>query len=220
MNGKEINLTGDNVIIKSSNFNVDKNGNLNCNSATLNNARIIDGNIELNSNGGQVIKVMKNNSTTNMAYITNNVVGVNNGDYHSELFSFGKTANLSLYGGGSSTEISNEGITTPTLTQTSLASKKRNIKKMENNALEIIEKIDIYKYNLKNEENTDKQHIGFIIGDEYNYSEEVTSIDNKGVDNYSFISLCCKAIQEQQKIIEEQGQKIKEMEEKINGSNS
>lgn len=34
-NGKEINLTGDNTIIKSNNFNVDKNGNMNCIKATL-----------------------------------------------------------------------------------------------------------------------------------------------------------------------------------------
>ena len=35
------------------------------------------------------------------------------------------------------------------------------------------------------------------------YSKEVTSTDNQGVDNYSFTSLCCKAIQEQQELIEQ-----------------
>ena len=88
---------------------------------------------------------------------------------------------------------------------------------MQNNALEILKQIDIYKYNLKNEKDTDKKHMGFVIGDNYNYSKEVTSLDNKGVDNYSFTSLCCKAIQEQQEIIEQLQEKIKEMEDRING---
>ena len=34
------------------------------------------------------------------------------------------------------------------------------------------------------------------------------------------VSILWKAVQEQQKIIEEQGEKIKELEGKINGSNS
>ena len=50
---------------------------------------------------------------------------------------------------------------------------------------------------MKSQEDKEKKHIGFVIGDNYNYSKEVTSIDNEGVDNYSFTSLCCKAIQEQ-----------------------
>lgn len=104
-----------------------------------------------------------------------------------------------------------EGITTPTLTQTSLAEQKKNFEKMQDNAIEIIKNIDIYKYNLKSEKDTDKKHMGFVIGDEYNYSKEVTSLDNKGVDNYSFTSLCCKAIQEQQELIEQLQKEIKQL---------
>lgn len=85
---------------------------------------------------------------------------------------------------------------------------------MQDNALKTIKSIDIYKYNIKDENNTDKKHIGFVIGDEYNYSKEVTSLDNTGVDNYSFTSLCCKAIQELSTKVEELENKIKEMEGK------
>ena len=85
---------------------------------------------------------------------------------------------------------------------------------MQNNALEILKQIDIYKYNLKNEQDTDKKHIGFVIGDNYNYSKEVTSLDNKGVDNYAFTSLCCKAIQELSQKVEELENKLKEKGEK------
>ena len=84
---------------------------------------------------------------------------------------------------------------------------------MQDNALDIINSIDIYKYNLKGEEDTDKKHLGFVIGDGYNYSEEVTNNDNTGVDNYSFTSLCCKAIQEEQAIIEQLKKEIEELKE-------
>ena len=64
---------------------------------------------------------------------------------------------------------------------------------------------------MKNEQDTDKKHIGFVIGDKFNYSKEVTSIDNKGVDNYSFTSLCCKAIQELSTQVEELQKEIREL---------
>lgn len=119
--------------------------------------------------------------------------------------------------GGSSTIINYNEIRTPKLTQTSLESQKKNIDKMKDNAIDIIKEIDIYKYNLKSEKDTDKKHIGFVIGDNYKYSKEVTSIDNKGVDNYSFTSLCCKAIQELLEKNEKLEQRIKVLEkEKIN----
>ena len=126
---------------------------------------------------------------------------------------------IELYGTLGSTTIKNTGIQTPVLTQTSLELQKKNFEMLQDKAIEIIKNIDIYKYNLKSEKDTDKKHIGFVIGDNYNYSKEVTSLDNTGVDNYSFTSLCCKAIQEQQKIIEKLQNKIEEMEEKINGQN-
>ena len=81
------------------------------------------------------------------------------------------------------------------LTQTSKEKFKKNFEKLEN-GLDIIKKVDIYKYNLKNENDKDKKHIGFVIGDNFKYSKEITSQKNTGVELYSFISVCCKAIQE------------------------
>ena len=111
--------------------------------------------------------------------------------------------------GTNETVIDSNGITTPGVTQTSLESKKKNFEKLDN-ALEIIKDIDIYKYNLKNENNDDKKHIGFVIGDNYKYSKEVTSKKNDGVDIYSFVSLCCKAIQE----LQEEMNKLKKENDK------
>lgn len=99
------------------------------------------------------------------------------------------------------TIIRHSGIVTPTLTQTSLSTSKKNFEKLEN-ALDIIKNVDIYKYHLKDQKKSEKKHIGFVIGDEFNYSEEITSQKNDGVDLYSMISVCFKAIQEQQEIIE------------------
>ena len=113
----------------------------------------------------------------------------------------------------SSTHIYRSGITTPTVTQTSLKESKKNFEKL-NNALEIINDTDIYKYNFKYENDDDKKHIGFVIGDDFKYSKEITSLNNDGVDIYSMISVCFKAIQEQQMIIEKLENKIKKLEVK------
>lgn len=116
---------------------------------------------------------------------------------------------------GESTKVWYDGITTPTLTQTSLENEKKNFEKY-NNALDTLKNIDIYKYNLKNEEDGDKKHIGFVIGKDFKYSEEVTSKKNDGVDIYSFVSLCCQAIKEQQEEIEEQKKEIEKLRREIN----
>lgn len=113
------------------------------------------------------------------------------------------------------TKISAERIITPTLTQTSHEKFKKNFEKLEN-ALDIIDAIDIYKYNLGSQKDDDKKHIGFVIGDKYKYSSEITANDNEGneigADIYSFVSVCCKAIQEQQEIINKLEKRIEVLE--------
>lgn len=109
------------------------------------------------------------------------------------------------------------------LNQTSLESSKKNFEKFTS-AIEEIMATDIYQYNLKSESDDHKKHLGFVIGDKYNYSHLITSVDNDGkeigVDNYSMTALCLQAIKEQQLIIEKLESKIKELEVKINGSDS
>lgn len=85
----------------------------------------------------------------------------------------------------------------------SLEKNKKDIEEYKKSALDIINDTDIYSFHYKNENKKDKKHIGFIIGDNYNYSKEITSDKNDGVDLYSFVSVCCKAIQEQQKEIDQ-----------------
>lgn len=68
------------------------------------------------------------------------------------------------------------------------------------NGLDIVNNTEIYKYNLKSQNDEDKKHIGFVIGKDYKYSSDITAIDDKGkevgVDTYSMISVAYKAIQE------------------------
>lgn len=105
-------------------------------------------------------------------------------------------------------------ITCVSLTQTSLKENKKNFEKYSN-ALKELDKIDIYKYNLKDEEDTDKKHLGFVIGEDFKYSEIVTSNDNQGVDNYSFTSLCFQMIKEQQEIINKLEKRVDDLENKL-----
>lgn len=221
-NGKEINLTGDNTTIKSNNFNVDKNGNMVCKNATVNgkitsnDATITGGKITISGKGDStdLLRISEQNNTSHFSYIQPIGAGFVYGSSDNAVYiGAGSTSLVSVSDNNGTTDITGAGIRTPVLTQTSLAERKKNFEKMQNSALNIIKNIDIYKYNLKNEKDTDKKHIGFVIGDKYNYSKEVTSLDNTGVDNYSFTSLCCKAIQELTTKVEELENKIKEMEE-------
>lgn len=99
--------------------------------------------------------------------------------------------------------------------QTSQEKNKKNFE-LYDNALEEVLKTDIYKYNLFNEEDGDKKHVGFVIGENRNYSHDITAVDEEGkeigVDDYSMISVLWKAVQEQQKQIEELKNKIDKLE--------
>lgn len=105
-------------------------------------------------------------------------------------------------------------ITCNSLTQTSLKTHKKDFEKYSN-ALKELENIDIYKYHLLNEEENSKKHLGFVIGENFKYSETVTSNDNQGVDNYSFTSLCFQMIKEQQEIINKLEKRVDNLENKL-----
>ena len=220
-NGKEINLTSDNVVIESNNFSVDKNGNMTCNNASLKNVDINGGNIDLDSD-----------STVRKIYIHNEAAGGNVEIYYDgiDIRERGRHAQLN-YGGllleaseGTTDDYAYIGPNYARINGTvyakeflnlSLENKKKNFEKLEN-ALDIIKEVDIYKYNFKSERDTDKKHIGFVIGDKYKYSKELTSQENDGADIYSLASCCLQAIKEQQETIEKLESRINQLEEVIN----
>ena len=94
------------------------------------------------------------------------------------------------------TLIQNGNISCVKLTQTSLKSKKKNIKKLKINALELVKEADICEYNFKKEKKGAKKHIGLVIGEGYNCPEQVIDEDGQGVEQYSLTSLLWKAVQE------------------------
>lgn len=206
--GNTINLGSKNITISSDAFNVDQNGNVS----------IIDntgtsGSFKIYSEGTEYETDVR--SFGQQFHGPNGYVGI-----EADFAMSGGTIQVSTSQDDfdNCTFIQNGSIECVKVTQTSLAERKKNIEKLQDNAIDIIKNIDIYKYNLKSEKDTDKKHIGFVIGDDYKYSKEVTSLNNTGVDNYSFTSLCCKAIQELQEQIEQLQEKdalIQSLSERI-----
>lgn len=224
LNGKDIDMTTENISISSTNFNVDKDGNLTCLNANIN-----GGNIELTGEANvPKITIKSSNNDANKITIAPTRLIYYNGQVGTiqlypgqsqinviDSLNTSKRALTSsdmfrITDGSSTTYIYSTGIVTPTLQQTSLESEKKNFEKF-NEGLNIIKDIDIYQYNLKFENNTDKKHIGFVIGNKYNYRKEITTDKNDGVDVYSFVSVCCQAIKEQQEQIEQMKKEIEEL---------
>lgn len=207
----EINLTSKNITIASDNFNVDDKG------------RIVLNDLGRNQRSSFIIK---SNDTRNTQIFSDGIVCNQNeegsiGCYFGTMFS--NVPTIQIYNGdmvnslthdtivlqntSNQTQISAEQIKTPTVVQTSLESIKKNFEKL-NNAIEIINSTDIYKYHLKSQKDTDKKHIGFVIGEKFNYSKDITSEKNDGADIYSMVSVCLQAIKEL-------NNKIEKMEEKL-----
>lgn len=237
-----INLTSGNIVIDSTNFKVNKEGNLICNNANINGVlekttalgtvKIGKGDaglmeMEATQNG---ITYKSRYNVAGMRYFIDGkekikISALNNGSISLKDNSGNDLAVLDAANGGylalnnknNSTTIDLIGetgkIICASLTQTSLAENKKNFEKYDG-ALNEINKIDIYKYNLKSEKNGTKKHLGFVIGNEYNYSKLITSEKNDGVDNYSMTSLCLQAIKEQQEIINELKEEIKILKRK------
>lgn len=220
-NGTEFNVKSDNINLEgyttiNNGFSVDLDGN-----ATMNNATITGGSIELNGDT-ETPKFKINSNTSSNRYteyfpneirmwregmvnlaITNllRAAGMFITDYSDSNKTMSVTAwGLSVKDAINQTSIEPSGIITPTVTQTSKEEYKKNFEKLVN-AKEILENTDIYKYNLKSDKNTDKKHIGFVIGDKFNYSKEITSKDNNGVDIYSMVSVLWQVVKEQEEEI-------------------
>ena len=181
----------------------------------MSNININNGQIRLNGDDNtQIIAILKSDGSglqLEDSYITLKDSGRNGISLYSNL---NGEAYIQLISTGGTTQIKNTGITTPKLTQTSREENKKNFEKF-NNGLDVVKSTEIYKYHLKPQKDTDKKEIGFVIGEDFKYSHDITSIDEKGeevgVDTYSMVSVAYKAIQEQQEMIEELQKEIKEL---------
>lgn len=193
LEGKEINLTGDDIAIESQKLSIDKDGKI-----TIKTQGDSSPNYFVIEVDGEEQFFISSQSLQFIGEIGD--TGIN----ATELFA-GDTleeyAIMNRYGltvgdQSSQSRIKSTEIRSPKLTQTSLESIKKNISKFTRNAIDIINSSDVYEYNLKSDEDTDKKLIGFIIGDGYRTPEEVISKDGQSVELYSTIGILCKAVQE------------------------
>ena len=122
--------------------------------------------------------------------------------------------NVIFFKDGGVNLISNK-MTADEFIQNSLETKKKNFEKLLE-GLSIIKDTEIYKYNYKTEDDKTKQHIGLVIGENYNTPKEVISQNGDGIDTYAMVSIAWKAIQELHQIIKEQQKEIKDLKEMIN----
>jgi len=216
--GNTINLTSNNIAIDSTHFKVTKQGNLTCSNAN------VSGSITASSISGSTISgstISGGTIKSNNNYLTINLA---NGEIDSY-------STINFYNQlGSSTEINGptidtfnvnaHNITTTSITaqhynQGSLESIKKNINLCNKNGLNIINNSDIYEFNYKTESNNEKKHIGLIINDaekKYNTPKEILTETGTGIDLYSMISISWKAIQEQQKTIDNLLERIEKLE--------
>ena len=232
LNGKTLNL-GDNMSIKSNNFNVDSKGNMSCNNANIDGGIIkIYGGDSDNSNfvvgtrdntGNTRISgsyMWINGESRNDAYLS---LRDNNNNFNTSitLVSSSNGASIEVGNGSTSNFISLDGrnkhltvwgpVYANSYNNNSKEELKKNITVFNENAVDLIKNSDLYKFNYKMEKDTDKQHIGFIIGDGYKTPLQIISNDGNAIDSYSMSSILWKAIQEQQEQIEELKKEINKL---------
>lgn len=209
--GNELNLTSKNITIASDNFNVDNKGHVVLTDLGRNQlcSFIIKSyatrNVQIFSDGISCLQDKEGNIGCHLGTMFSDAPTMQL--FNGSNINVMTNTSIILQNGTMETNITADQITTPTLTQTSLATSKKNFEKLEN-ALEIISNTDIYKYHLKSQNDDDKKHIGFVIGNKFNYSKDITSEKNDGVDIYSMVSVCLQAIKEL-------NNKIENLEEKI-----
>ena len=265
MHGKEIDLTAENTTIKSTNFSVDKNGNITAKGGTIggftlgankfqtiingiydfnyydirntmctavehinktsissnlynlnedtevdtfdaqtmlkiinktqSNNKNISGTFEINTNNPKNFISIKNNN--NLA-VSIGVGGINTHLLSAEAIICGVQTGITSFSG---VAINGEkgSVVAKSYDNLSLESIKKNIVKFDD-ALEIIKDSTIYEYNFKDEEDTARKHIGFVIGDvtknKYKTPNEVLSSNKKGIENYSMCSIEWRALQQ------------------------
>lgn len=198
INADKINING--VISANGNFEVDKNGNMSCSNGTFNGGKI---ELEADEQDSSTFRI-KSTDEEKEYFVTSEYMWLGAFQQSCSINTALTNPVLQLTDRSyNSTRVASNGITTPTLTQTSLESIKKNINKFTKSATDIINNSDIYEYNLKSDEDADKKLIGFVIGDSYRTPSEVISKDGQAVSLYSAIGILWKAFQEQSKRIEE-----------------
>lgn len=173
---------------------------------TTENTKEVEGTFALNSDDPKNCLVVKDKNDEIISSI--GVGGINSTYIICDNFVCGKTGNTFSDFTGATINGNTGNITCVSLTQTSKKENKKNFEKLTN-AKDILNQVDIYKYNFKDEDDNVKKSIGFVIGDDFNYSEEITSTNNDGANIYSMVSVLWQVVKEQQEEINQLKEMIK-----------
>ncbi len=224
--GKTINMTSDDIAINSTNFSVDKDGNMTCananitsgkikliggtksnsnfyiqNQANTSNVNIYPGNIDIESAESSIsVYSTQNDSSHTLIYADSTGGGITIGGY---------VGNDIVIRGGNDRHITCRGYMESTAyNYLSDAKLKTDIQRYDFNAIPLIINSDIYKYKFKN---TGKEEFGLVIGDGYRTPDEIIENHNGtySINAYRMNTVMWKAIQEQQQQIEELQNEIK-----------
>ena len=208
LEGKTIDLTGEDITIDSDNFKVDAEGNVTCNSLELTGGSI---DLSIDDTSGVESFALKSPLHESSVYFTGRNIEMYS------YYSMHRMIDIGVINNTAKGYIDCDGdVTCVSVIQTSRESLKKNIEDYIENALDIVNQSKIYTYNFKTENDDDKKHIGFVIPDEggdYKTPNEVISANEKGIDTYTMTSILWKAVQEQQEIIEQMQKEIKELKE-------
>ena len=179
---------------------------------TSENTKEVSATFEINSNNPKDCVVVKDENGNIVNSI--GVGGINSTCVITDNFICGKVGESYSNFNGATINGTTGNITCVSLTQTSKEENKKNFEKLIN-AKDILNQVDIYKYNFKDEDDDVKKSIGFVIGDKFNYSQEITSENNDGANIYSMVSVLWQVVKEYVQIIDKQQEEIKELKEMI-----
>ena len=226
--GNEINLSSKNITMKAVNLTIDKNGNLTCNNATMNNVAINGGNIVINNNASSYgSAALKFNSSSTKGYMSSKALEMYNNDFSSGV----AMAIDGIQGGNQILAYSIDGSAgigfgeiwaDGNVYASNISSDQRlkeNIEESSINAIETIKKIQIRSFDWKDS----KKHIdaGYIaqemeeIDENFVLKRPILNKDGQVVDykyymnELPIMATLTKGFQEQQELIEQLQKEIR-----------
>ena len=209
------------MAIKRNNFNVDKNGNMTCNNAVMQGKiNATSGKIgsfeitsygSLTTNGYSASLTAESNGLRTQINPTGLYFDIANGNSlrNTAKFMGGYNPEIMLTSNDVFTVIKSDLVQSPTILQASTEKIKKNIKDFKH-GLKIVKESNIFTYNLKTESETDKKHIGFIIGEKYSTPSEVIAKTSDSIDLYAMTSILWQAVKELT-------EKVEDLENKLEG---
>lgn len=233
--GNEINLTSKNITISSDDFSVDASGNVIANNATINGGVIsLKDNSTSPSFSNSKIKI-SNDSLSEYTYWNRNQFVFNSDrglvELNPEFLSISSKQNSSfttigqdsIYvadeNGSRAFSASSYGTEVGTLyyenlVQVSEEKYKKDIKEFDVDCTKIILNSDVYSYKYNQETDEDKEHIGFVIGEDYKTDSRIIANGNHGINIANACAILWKGFQEQQEQIELLKQEIELLKNK------